>query len=119
MSRCPAGARGLGRVLVLLLAVQAWAAASESLPDPTRPATARPAQATPSPSAPRYVLSAVLIGHDRRRAVINGRTVSEGDWVSGAQVVAVVPGKVRLRRDGREFTLELLPRDIKHRARQP
>ena len=101
---------------VLLAALGAGNAfGAELLPDPTRPATfgAAPRAAAKAPS---YSVSSVVIGSDRRLAVVNGKTVSEGDRVDGARVVAVLAGGVRLQRGGREFTVELLPRRFKRRS---
>lgn len=103
-------------LLVLLAALgTGHALGTENLPDPTRPATfgaASPAAV----KAPSYSVSSVVIGSDRRLAVVNGQTVSEGDRVDGARVVAVLAGGVRLQRGGREFTVELLPRRFKRRS---
>ncbi|WP_145924870.1 MSHA biogenesis protein MshK [Syntrophotalea acetylenivorans] len=82
-----------------------------SLPDPTRPPQrfVEPAASGDAPSK-GLQLGSILIAPQRRVAVINGRPLSAGDRISGAKVVAIEPGQVRLRRGGRDFVLKLLPK---------
>lgn len=103
-------------LLAILATVGAGSAVGgERLPDPTRP----PGLGAPSRTiakVPTYTVSSVVIGAQRRLAVVNGETVAEGDRVDGARVLAVLAAGVRLERNGREFTVDLLPRDFKKRA---
>lgn len=80
-----------------------------ALPDPTRPADAPVLRAVGA--APRGpVLQSTLVSSMRRTAVIDGRTVGIGDRVQGATVIDIQPYEVRIRQNGREASLRLLPR---------
>ncbi len=68
-------------------------------------------------SAPQWVLTSTLIATDRRLANINGTMVAVGTQVAGAQVTAIEPDYVRLRKGDKELILELSPRDIKRVAK--
>jgi hypothetical protein len=98
----------IGGLFVLLMPVGRVDAAS--LPDPTRPPQRFIAPVASGPVvADNWQLGSILIAPQRRVAVINGRPLSVGDQVSGAKVVAIEPGQVRLSRGGREIMLDLLP----------
>jgi len=98
----------MGGLLVLLPETRANAA---SLPDPTRPPQRFVAPTAAGPVAEdSWRLGSILIAPQRRVAVINGRSLSVGNQVSGAKVLAIEPGRVRLRRGSKEFVLELLPK---------
>lgn len=108
--------RGLAPALLLLglTGVATTAVAAEpGLRDPTRP----PGMAVPgrsgAPAPTRWVLSSTLIAPGRRLATINGRTVAVGEHIAGAVVEAIWPAQVRLRSEGREFVVELLPGSVK------
>ncbi|MEM9620723.1 MAG: hypothetical protein AAF993_03685 [Pseudomonadota bacterium] len=67
-----------------------------NLPDPTRP----PDFNAPVPTAqdgPLPNLSSVLYSAERRRAVIDGQVVGEGDQVAGFVVRRIAPGEVFLQ----------------------
>ncbi len=93
----------------LLMAIASAGAAP--LDDPMRP----PGQQTirPAASQPPLQLSSVVIGRDRRLAVINGERVTEGSRVAGASVVSITPSRVILRRGGKLVTLSLLNLQVK------
>jgi hypothetical protein len=59
--------------------------------------------------ADHWQLGSILIGPQRRVAVINGRPLSVGDQIGAAKVMAIEPGQVHLRRGSRTIVLELLP----------
>ncbi|OEU62116.1 MAG: hypothetical protein BA870_03075 [Desulfuromonadales bacterium C00003094] len=93
-----------------LLVLPASRASAASLPDPTRPPQRFLAPAASGPVvADSWQLGSILIAPQRRVAVINGRPLSVGDQVSGAKVLTIEPGQVRLRRGNREIMLDLLP----------
>lgn len=90
--------------LLLALLPIAAAAGSESLRDPTRPLTAAAPAAAPDQRS-RPVLQSLLIGPDRRLAVIDGQRMNEGEERRGMKlweihadgVVVSVNGSARMR----------------------
>lgn len=111
------------RLLVLLwVACGACTASAQSLPDPTRPpavphVSAGPA-AAPAEEAPLPVLQSVLIGKDRRMAIISGQRFEVGDQVGDARIVRITETEVLLRAGTRQTTLKLFPQVLK-RTRHP
>ena len=92
--------------LVWLLLCCAWVAQAQTLVDPTRPpgwksdAVAEAPGRTPPP---RFEVSLVKLSSSQRLAVINGRSVREGDEVDGARVVAIRRETVELEHQGRRL----------------
>jgi len=97
----------------LLLAAGLGVRADATLKDPTRPPTIQSAGRTVATRAAPWHLTSTLISPERRIAVINRRSVETGQRVGGALVVWIGPGRARLRHNGREFTLRLLPWEVK------
>ena len=97
-------------VLVLLfwaLAwVPAWSQESTVLPDPTRPYDRADLSAEPS-AIQSYRLSGTLISPSGRVALFNGSLYREGDWVDGAQILAIEAGAVHIRTAADELTVYL------------
>jgi MSHA biogenesis protein MshK len=96
-------------------------AAQAQLDDPTRPPGYRlvlPGGKKASTGAIRYLLSSVRISSTRRSAVINDRSAEVGDHVNGAKVVAIYPSAVKLKKQGKIFTVRLLSRISKKRRTQ-
>ncbi len=101
------------RPLVLLAAL--WlagvaVAAEAPLRDPTLPANPDMFAAAPAAGAGRWRLTSTLVAPHRRLAVINGRTVAQGERLGGARILAIRDGEVRVESRGRVITLHLLPR---------
>lgn len=103
-------------IVVLPLATVMLAHAAGNLPDPMRPdaLSAAPQHGT----VPGWSLNSILISAGRRLAVINGRTVAPGDTVSGARVLEISAGAVKLSAHGKTFVLNLIPESVKHVAHQ-
>jgi MSHA biogenesis protein MshK len=97
-------AKRLRVVLGLLAASSAFA---QGLQDPTRPPSASPSVENTRDEASR--LQSVLISPGRKLAVIDGRTVTLGERVGDATVVAIAPAQVILQRGGSYQTLKLHP----------
>jgi MSHA biogenesis protein MshK len=97
------------RLALAVLLFAAVARAQGDLPDPTRPEVAPAAAAEPEKRAARFELGAVLIGSERRVALINGVAVAVGESVDGAEVLAIQPGRVRIRTSEGEQELSLAP----------
>jgi hypothetical protein len=78
------------------------------LEDPTRPLTIRAAEDGPvqAPSVP--VLTSILVGKERKLAVINGRLMSEGADERGVKVLRIYPDRAVVSVGGdRPITLTL------------
>jgi hypothetical protein len=98
--------RSVGLALALV-ALSGAARAGTDLPDPTQPEIGA-AAAEPETRASRFALRAVLIGPQRRVAVINGSAVGVGESVDGARVLAIEAGRVRIGTAEGERWLELV-----------
>ncbi len=61
----------------------------------------------PAPPAPVLILSGIMHPKSGPRALINNMTVSEGEFVEGAKVVAISDDRVILKRKDSEITLRL------------
>jgi len=95
------------------LTVGRWAVAEtdlSTLPDPTRPA----AVGESVDVRPRGLTSIRISAH-QRHAVIDGRTVSVGDAVSGGVVQDIRPDEVLIRHGDRVSALRLMP-ELKRNA---
>jgi len=101
------GARGRCSLAVLLL-LGPWGGA-QALSDPMRPPHFEPHVAEPTPPAEpvTWALTMVKYSQTRRSALLNGRTVREGDVVEGARVSAIERDAVVLVRDGEKIRVEL------------
>ena len=87
------------------------------LDDPTRPPGYRLALpgGKVAARAVRYSLSSVRISSLHRSAVVNDRSVEQGDIINGAKVVAINPSSVKLKKQGKTFTVNLVSQIIKKR----
>ncbi len=81
-------------------------AGAETLSDPMRPWQQAAAPA-PVQREVLYDLSAILYSSERRVAVINGRTVSEGDRIGAAKVRRIDRRSLELDEHGRRIRLVL------------
>ena len=90
-------------------------AVQAQLDDPTRP----PGHRLVLPggkkaiTATRFLLTSVRISKNRRTAVVNDHSVEAGDTVNGAQVVAIYPSSVKLKKHGKIFTVRLISQLVK------
>jgi len=85
------------------------------LDDPTRPPGYRLVLpgGKKAVTADRFSLSSVRISSTRRSAIVNDRSVESGDMVNGAKVVAIYPSSVKLKKQGKIFTVRLVSQIIK------
>ena len=91
--------------LMLLLAFVSQAA------DPTQPPgwlTGSGSKKTQTINKDKFNLQQILIGKERRSAVINNQLVTKGSRVAGAQVVAINNNSVVLKVSQKRLTLSLL-----------
>ena len=100
--------------LIMLMLFIAPITAQAQLDDPTRP----PGYHLVLPgnkkaTVVRFSLSSVRIASARRSAVVNDRLVETGDTVNGAKVVAIYPSSVKLKRQGKIFTVKLFSQALK------
>lgn len=122
------GRGGTHRGMIILagvLAVCGSAGADDflaGLPDPTRPpssegATGQGKTGEGSAGGQRagMVLQSTMISRDVRSAVINGKTLTEGERIGAATLVAINPYEVTLSQAGREIALRLMPSLAKQR----
>ena len=88
-------------------------AAGNGLRDPTRPLAATVRNTTPTTGAHPVTpvvppqLQLVLVGHDRRYAVIDGELLSEGDAIRGLALLQVHDDAVVLKTPNGPRTLPL------------
>ncbi len=115
-------AAGIG--LASVLAVYAAGADDflAGLPDPTRPPSAvsatgdgKTGTGLAGEKRPGMVLQSTMISRDERSAVINGKTLTEGERIGTATLVAINPFEVTLNQAGREIALRLMPSLAKQR----
>ena len=85
------------------------------LDDPTRPPGHRLVLPGGKKAAAKvgFLLSSVRISTSRRTAIVNEHTVETGDVVNGAQVVAIYPSSVKLKKQGKTFTVRLVSQVVK------
>lgn len=98
--------------VALLLAVLP-VAAQQGLGDPTRPTSMdEPEPARTVQSGPRWRLQSTLVADTRRLAIINGRTVAQGDRIDGALVREVRQEGVTLEVGDRRVELRVVPGSV-------
>lgn len=91
------------RVCVLgLIAMTALPATAEQLYDPTRPLD----YVTGVAEVP-LELNSILISEGRRIAVINGQEASERERIGNILVLRILPNRVIVQRNGRQYELNL------------
>jgi MSHA biogenesis protein MshK len=95
------------RLMIALGLAAASSAFAQGLSDPTRPPSDSASVQNPPDQASR--LQSVLISPGRKLAVIDGLTVTVGERVGDARVVAISPAQVVLQRGGAYQTLKLHP----------
>ncbi|XOZ33294.1 hypothetical protein ACMDCT_13950 [Halomonadaceae bacterium KBTZ08] len=92
--------------LLVILPLACGADNGASLPDPTRPPSVSTASGSASPES-GFRLDSVLIGDQRRRAVINGTVLATGGQLGDATLVRIGVDRVLIEVDGQQYTLEL------------
>ncbi len=85
--------------------------AAEGLADPTRPNswTQVLAPGAVTPQAPSFALESIIYSSFRRVAVINGRTLAEGESLGELTLLKVDRREVTVRIDGQRQVLLLKP----------
>jgi MSHA biogenesis protein MshK len=97
---------------VALLLATLPVAAQQGLGDPTRPTALAEPQAAPVQAGPRWRLQSTLVADTRRLAIINGKTVAQGDRIDGALVREVRQEGVTLEIAGQRVELRMLPGSV-------
>jgi hypothetical protein len=77
---------------------------SAELQDPTRPMIS-----LPSTPVSVLTLNGILVSHDRRIAMINGKIMQVGDHIGNVMVIAISANTVELRGEVGTLLLTLLP----------
>ncbi|GAB6042851.1 hypothetical protein [Endothiovibrio diazotrophicus] len=114
--------RALAALLTLTAAaLLAGGAAAAELRDPTRPPESYvvPPAGTVDEAPGEIVewhLTATYTNRNRRRAVINGHHVSEGEKINDAEVLTIRPGRVQLREGDEVFSLTIYTDTIRRPA---
>jgi len=97
--------------LILLSGSFVSFAVQAQLDDPTRPPGYRLALPGGKKATTTYFsVSSIRLSSTQRVAIINDRTVEAGDRVNGAKVLAIYPSSVKLKRQGKIFTVRLISR---------
>ena len=80
---------------------------NEYLSDPTRPMHySAGGRIQPDSTWDQFALSSIVVGPERRQAVINGKLLSLGDQVNDALVLEIQPDAVILTRGNERHTLK-------------
>lgn len=87
-------------------------AGAQALDDPTRP-TALEVVEEQLAERSQWRLQSTLLADTRRLAVINGKTVSEGERVDGARLLQVQADRVTLLFEGERIVLRLTETQVK------
>ena len=104
----------IGRNRVILVVALFAMQVQAELRDPTRPSYISNETASYLAEVQnRYELSSVLVGDNRRSAVINGKRVTEGDWIDSARVEKIGKSGVTIKVQNTEIKLALSAYDIK------
>ena len=90
----------------VLLALVLLPAEAHALQDPTRPNGFRAPQAEPAQQR-SFDLASIIIGADRKIAVINGQVRREGQTFEGVRLRRIYPDRVELVDQGRVRILRL------------
>lgn len=103
--------RFIAFVLVSLVAGKVIA-----MTDPMQPPGIQAIKSTTGKNtASKWQLTSTLIARNRRLATVNGKTLSIGESVNGAELIDIQPAKVTLRFENRSLEIRLLPSTIKRR----
>lgn len=101
--------------LVIFAGMQApLLTAAESVPDPTRPSGYQSKAISP---ASAYRLESVLLGNNRKVAIINGKSFSEGDKTALGTLALIEKDKVVIR-GSKQHVLRLFTQSIKQPPEQ-
>lgn len=98
--------------IIVLLTMTATAHAQSELRDPTRPPTPAEIEAwfgngpDDQTRAP-FRLQSILLGPQRRIAIIDGERLRPGEQLGDAEVQLIEPGRVVLERDGEKIELTI------------
>lgn len=101
-------------MLVMVLLVFAKVAPAAEFADPTRPTYVQNDDAAQAENVrKKYRLSSILVGEQRKLAVINGQRVREGDRVGNAKVTRISRSSVTLLIQDAAVNIALSAHDIK------
>lgn len=96
----------LGLLGLSLATAQEMPSSNITLHDPTRPA-GYSAPAMVSNDNAQYKLSYILASSGRSVAIINGKSLSIGDTINGAQLYRISSDQVWLKKGNETFTISL------------
>lgn len=118
-SRLPSPVTRATWLLGVVIYAAALPATADVVSDPTRPANVINAQrsAVATTNQP-LILQSIIVGHQRRLALINGRRVAEGELIEDIQLIAIHSRSVSLQRNGEVFQLQLTGAGVSRVPRQ-
>jgi MSHA biogenesis protein MshK len=96
-------------VAAFAVALCAASANAQALNDPMRPPAFAPVAAGEAPAKAAHVLQSIVIGKDRRYAIIDGMHVDLNGTIGDAKVIRIVENSVTLRDDSGDTVLTLYP----------
>ncbi len=83
---------------------------AQAMTDPMRPPLVASQPAAAREAAPERLVQTIIIGPAQRYAVINGRTLAQGERIGDARIERITETDVTLRQaDGKTVVLGLLP----------
>lgn len=109
---------GLHTILITGVMFFPVMAATQGLPDPTRPAsyTGRLQNTSDLPQElVNWDVRAIKRSGDKRNAIVNGKLVNIGDEIDSATIIDITENSVVLDYGRKELVLRLIPGDIKVR----
>jgi hypothetical protein len=109
-----------GSLLLALALLGTAHATAQELSDPMRPPGKEILSGVRGKAvAAPYRLESVLIGPDRRQAIINGKRLSQGEVIGKAKLIDIQATQVTLLVAGKPTVLTLLPISIKTPSESP
>ncbi len=119
MSSRPGIRNRLGVPLMAISLLPAAVAANVTVDDPTRPLRPAGQPASATAVAPRPTLESVLIGSQRRVAVIDGQRLSEGESRGGLKIWRIEPEGVEVSVNGSRMVLKMPRSGVRKSVRRP
>ncbi|MDX1455322.1 MAG: hypothetical protein R3217_07710 [Gammaproteobacteria bacterium] len=105
-------------ILGMIGTFAATAGEPAAIGDPMRPSSLASDSSADQPRRVSYRVQSIVVSPERRVAVINGRSLEEGEALGAARVVAIEAYEVIIEVDGQRRRLGLTDTRIKTQAEQ-